>query len=77
MRDIINKYLLDKEILENKEKQRRNYMKDRFKLFKKSDLNEEKDIEYEQNNYEVYENVNNIAKNYNKILSTSGVEKLL
>ena len=26
---------------------------------------------------EVYENVNNIAKNYNKILSTSGVEKLL
>lgn len=57
MRDIINKYLLDKEILENKEKQRRNYMKDRFKLFKKSDLNEEKDIEYEHNNYEVYENV--------------------
>ena len=26
---------------------------------------------------EVYKNVNNIAKNYNKILSTSGVEKLL
>ena len=26
---------------------------------------------------EVYENVNNIAKNYSKILSTSGIEKLL
>ena len=26
---------------------------------------------------EVYENVSNIAKNYNKVLSTSGVEKLL
>lgn len=50
MRDLINKYLLDKQILENKEKQRRNYMKDRFKLFKRKDIEQEK-------NYQVYDNV--------------------
>lgn len=57
MREMINKYLLDKEILENKEKQRRNYMKDRFKLFKRKDLNEGTNIVYGQNNYEVYDNI--------------------
>ena len=57
MKNMIDKYLIDKEILENKEKQRRNYMKDRFKLFKKKELEEDYSKDYSTNSYGVYDKV--------------------
>ncbi len=54
MQNIINRYLIDKEILENKEKQRRNYMKNTFKIFSKKDILDE---DYSKNyNPDSYQN---------------------
>ena len=58
MQNIINRYLIDKEVLENREKQRRNYMKSTFKIFSKKDILEE---DYSKNyNPDSYQNEINI-----------------
>ncbi len=53
MQNVINRYLIDKEILENKEKQRRNYMKNTFKIFSKKDILEDYSKNYST---EIYQN---------------------
>ncbi len=58
MEELINKYLQDREVLKAKEKDRRNYMKDRFKLFKKQD-----DLDVESMDYsKKYSDINNYTK---------------
>ncbi len=60
MESLIQKYLHDKEILKIKEKDRRNYMKDKFKLFRKKDDVDVTQIDYSKDYSKVKDNNENL-----------------